>query len=286
MKIQKIRPMEREPGKAKQETTKIADHMSTDSDKSPNGVCNFAFLDFQGFCMVCSRWPEPRKSKKPPKKKLQTTCPQSQTRAPMGSAVLFFVSCGFSRFLHGLLQMARTSEIQKKKQKTKLQTTCPQNQTRAPMGSAILFFVFFDFRGFCMVCSRWPEPRKSKKYKKEQNFRPHVHRIRQEPQWGLQFCFLFFCIFEVFAWSAPDGQNLENQKKNKTKLQTTCPQSQTRAPMGSTVLVFLFFWIFEVSGLFFFFGGVFLVSQALQSCFFFGLHVSFGLFTQCKRQMQ
>ena len=55
---------------------------------------------------------------------------------------------------------------------------------------------------------------------------------------------LFFLIFEVFAWSAPHGQNLENPKKTKTKLQSTCPQSQTRAPMGSAVL--FFFLIFEV----------------------------------------
>ena len=144
-KIQKIRPMEGDPGKAKQETTKTADHMSTESHKSPNGVCNFVllgFLFFRGFCMVCSRWPEPRTSKKT---KLQTTCPQSQTRAPMGSAVLFFVFFWFSRFLHGVLQMARTSKIQKNK-KTKLQTTCRQSQTRAPMGSAVLFFCFLFSR--------------------------------------------------------------------------------------------------------------------------------------------
>ena len=49
--------------------------------------------------MVCFRWPEPRKSNKKQKTKLQTTCPQSQTRAPMGSAVLvllfFFDFRGF-----------------------------------------------------------------------------------------------------------------------------------------------------------------------------------------------
>ena len=61
-----------------------------------------------------------------------------------------------------------------------------------------------------MVCSRWPEPRKSKKKTKLQTT----------------------C-----------GQNLENPKK---KLQTTCPQSQTRAPMGSAVLFFLLFCFFEV----------------------------------------
>ena len=98
---------------------------------------------------------------------------------------------------------------------------------------------------------------------------------------------LIFWIFEVFAWSAPDGQNLENQKNKKTKLQTTCPQSQTRAPMGSAVLFFLVvFWILEVSGLFFFCLG-FLGFTGIAILFlFFGLHVSFGLFTQCKRQMQ
>ena len=62
------------------------------------------------------------------------------------------------------------------------------------------------------------------------------------------FVFLFFWIFEVFAWSAPNGQNLENpKKKQKTKLPTTCPQSQTRAPMGSAVL-FLWFSRFWPSG--------------------------------------
>ena len=87
-KIQKIRPLERDPGKAKQETTKIADHMSTDSDKSPNGVCNFDFCFFEVFAWST---PDGQNLENPKKKKLQTTCPQSQTRAPMGSAVLFFL---------------------------------------------------------------------------------------------------------------------------------------------------------------------------------------------------
>ena len=130
---------------------------------------------------------------------------------PQWGLQFWFVFFGFSRFLHGLLQMARTSKNQKKAKKTKLQTTCPQCQTRAPMGSAVLFFLIFevfawsapdgqnlekskkskknktadhmstvsdkspngvcsfvflfvfDFRSFCMVCSRWPEQRKSKK---------------------------------------------------------------------------------------------------------------------------
>ena len=90
--------MERDPGKAKQETTKTADHMSTESDKSPNGVCSLVFFFFRGFCMVCSRWPEPRKRNKK-NKTAKTTCPQSQTRAPMGSAVLFFLLfCFFEVF--------------------------------------------------------------------------------------------------------------------------------------------------------------------------------------------
>ena len=130
--------------------------------------------------------------------------------------------------------MARTSKNPKKQKKTKLQTTCPQSQTRAPMRSAVLFLFFVVFRGFCMVCSRWPENRKQK----NQNCRPHVHRVKQEPQWGLQF-FLFFC-FSRFLHGL---LQMAKTSKNKTKkLQTTCPQSQTRAPMGSAG----FFCFFEV----------------------------------------
>ena len=182
--------------------------------------------------------------KKTKKTKLQTTCPQSQTRAPMGSAVLFFCFFGFSRFLHGLLQMARTSKIQKKQKKIadhmstesdkspngvcsfvfyfrcfcmvcsrwpeprkskKPKKNCRPHVHRVRQepqwGLQFWFFWFFgflDFRGFCMVCYRWPEPRKSKKIQKKQNCRPHVHRVRQEPQWGLQFCFLVFFGFSMF----------------------------------------------------------------------------------------
>ena len=91
--------------------------------------------------------------------------------------------------MHGLLQMARTSKIKKQKQK-KLQTTCPPSQTRAPMGSAVLFF--FDFRGFCMVCSRWPEPRKSKK---KQNNKTADHMSTESdksPNGVCSFGFFFF----------------------------------------------------------------------------------------------
>ena len=145
--------------------------------------------------------------------------------------------------------MARNSKIQKRQKKTILQTTCPQSQTRAPMGSAVLFFcAFFDFRGFCMVCSRWPEPRKSKK--KLQTTK------RQEPQWGLQLqttcprsqtrapmgSAVFFSRFLHGLLQMARTSKI----KKKTKLQTTCPQSQTRAPMGSAVLFFLLFGIFEV----------------------------------------
>ena len=121
------------------------------------------------------------------------------------------------------------------KRQPKLQTTCPQSQTRAPMGSAVLFF---DFQGFCVVCSGWPEPRKSKQKQKKQYCRPHVHRVRQEPQWGLQFCFFDFQGFCMVCsrWSEPR----KSKKTKKTKLQTTCPQSQTRASMGSAVFCFCF----------------------------------------------
>ena len=100
--------------------------------------------------------------------------------------------------MHGLLQMARTSKIKKQKQK-KLQTTCPPSQTRAPMGSAVLFF--FDFRGFCMVCSRWPEPRKSKK-KQNNKTADHMSTESDKSPNGVCSFGFFFLIFEVFAWFA------------------------------------------------------------------------------------
>ena len=102
--------------------------------------------------MVCSRWPEPRKSKK------------NKTADHMST-----------------------------------------ESDKSPNG--VCSFVLY-FRGFCMFCSRWPEPQK---LKTKQNCRPHVHRVRQEPQWGLQFCCSFW-IFEVFA-----------------------------SPMGSAVLLFFVF---------------------------------------------
>ena len=113
-----------------------------------------------------------------------------------------------------------------------------------------------------------------------QNCRPHVHRVRQEPQWGLQFCFFFevlhgllqmartskikktklqtplgllsdsvdmwsavlFFVFFGFSrfwpFGADHAKTSKIQKKQKTKLQTTCPQSQTFAPMGSDFLFF------------------------------------------------
>ena len=63
----------------KNKNTKIADHMSTESDKSPNGVCNFVFLIFKVFA-----WSAPNgQNLENPKnhKKIKT----------MGSAVLFFL---------------------------------------------------------------------------------------------------------------------------------------------------------------------------------------------------
>ena len=93
--------MERDPGKAKQETTKTADHMSTESDKSPNGVCSLVFF--------------------------------------------------FSRFLHGLLQMARTSKKKQKKQNCKDHMSTESD--KSPNGvCSFVFFVILFFRGFCMVC--------------------------------------------------------------------------------------------------------------------------------------
>ena len=85
---------------------------------------------------------------------------------------------------------------------------------KSPNGvcSFVFYFLFWRFLHGLFQMAR---SSKIQKNKRNPNCRPHVHRVRQEPQWGLQFC--FFLIFEVFAWSAPDGQNLENQKKQKNK---------------------------------------------------------------------
>ena len=173
--------MGRDPGKAKQETTKTADHMSTESDKSPNGVCSFVF-DFQGFCVVCSGWPEPRKSKQ--------------------------------------------------KQKNNTADHMSTESDKSPNG--VCSFVFLIFKVFA-----WPAPDgqnlENPKNKKDKTA-DHMSTESDKSINGV--CSFLFLIFEVFAWSAPDGQNLENTKTPKPKLQTTCPQSQTRAPMGSAVLFF------------------------------------------------
>ena len=148
------------------------------------------FFDFRCFCMVCSRWPESRKSKKTKKTKLQTTCPQSQTRAPMGSAIFAFLFFWIFEVFAWSAPDGQNLENQKKPA-----DHMSTESDKSPNGiCSFCFFVFFDFRGFCMVCSRWPEPRKSKKKQKKQNCK------------------------------------------------TTCPQSQTRAPMGSAVLDFLLFF--------------------------------------------
>ena len=184
-----------EPRKTKKQNCRPHVHRVKQEPQWGLQFCFLCFFVFRGFCMVCSRWPEPRKTKKQncrphvhrvrqepqwglqfcffvfsrflhgllqmartskKQKKYKKNCrPHVHRVRQVGSAVLF-CAFGFSRFLPGLLQMARTSK------KKKLQTTCPQSQTRAPMGSAVLFFLFFVFRGFCMVCSRWPEPRKKK----------------------------------------------------------------------------------------------------------------------------
>ena len=90
-----------------------------------------------------------------------------------------------------------------------------------------------------MVCSRWPEPRKTQKNKKKQNCRPHVHRVRQEPQCGLQFCFCFLLFFEVFAWFAPDGQKIENKKIKTADHMST---ESNKSPNG--VCSFFCFFVF------------------------------------------
>ena len=113
-----------------------------------------------------------------------------------------------------------------------------------------------------MVCSRWPEPRKSKK--KNKNCRPHVHRVRQEPQWGLQF-FFFFLDFRGFCMVCsrwPEPRKSKKAKKNKTAdhMSTESDKSPNgvcsffflifevcASPMGSAVLFFCFFKnVFEV----------------------------------------
>ena len=100
---------------------------------------------------------------------------------------------------------------------------------------------------------------------RKKNCRPHWGSCLTSWTCGLQLCvffvflfsrfwpsglcghvvcsFAFFLIFDVFAWSAPDGQNLENPKKNKkTKLQTPLGLLSDFVDMWSAV----FFWIFEV----------------------------------------
>ena len=86
------------------------------------------------------------------------------------------------------------------KRQPKLQTTCPQSQTRAPMGSAVLFF---DFQGFCVVCSGWPEPRKSKQKQKKTILQTTCPQSQtRAPMGSAVLFFLLFCFFEVFAWFA------------------------------------------------------------------------------------
>ena len=174
--------------KKKNKKHKTADHMSTESDKSPKGVCSLFFWIFEVFAWSA---PDGQNLENQKKQKKQNCRPHVHRvrQKPQWGLQFFF---GFSRFLHGLLQMARTSKIKKNK-KTKLQTTCPQSQTKAPMGSAVFFL---DFRGFCMVCSRWPEPRKSKKNKKKTKLQITCPQSQTRAPMGSA---VFFWIFEVFA---------------------------------------------------------------------------------------
>ena len=187
--------------------------------------------------MVCSRWPEPRKNKNKQKKtKLQTTCPQSQTRAPMGSAVLFFCFFWFFEVFAWFAPDGQNLEKQKKQynqncrphvhrvrqepqwglqfcffcffevfawfapdgqnlEKTKKNKTADHMSTesdKSPNGvCSFVFFVFLSFSRFLHGLLQMA--RTSKKQNKTKNCRPHVHRVRQEPQWGLQF-FVFFAF--------------------------------------------------------------------------------------------
>ena len=50
-----------------------------------------------------------------------------------------------------------------------------------------------------MVCSRWPEPRKSKKNKKTKTADHMSTESDKNPNGVCSFVFLFFWIFEVFA---------------------------------------------------------------------------------------
>ena len=174
--------------------------------------------------MACSRWPEPRKTKK-------TNCRPHVHRVRQepqwGLAVLFFLFFYFRGFC---MVCSRWPEPRKTKNKTADHMSTESDKSPNEVCS---FLFFFDFRGFCMVCSRWPEPRKTKK----QNCRPHVHRVRQEPQAGLALLFFVF-YFRGFCMACSRWP--EPRKSKKTTLQTTCPQSQTRAPMGSAVLLFIF----------------------------------------------
>ena len=226
--------MGRDPGKAKQETTKTADHMSTESDKSPNGVCSFVF-DFQGFCVVCSGWPEPRKSKQKQKNNTADHMSTESDKSPNG--VCSFVFLIFKVFAWP----APDGQNLENPKKQKRQNCRPHvHRVRQEHQWGLQFFVFvFDFRGFCMVCSRWPEPRKYKNTKTKTA--DHMSTESDKSPNGV-CSFVFF--FEVFAWSAPDGQNLKNQKK--TKLQTPLGLLSDSVDMWSAVLFFCFFWIFEV----------------------------------------
>ena len=53
---------------------------------------------------------------------------------------------------------------------------------------------------------------------------------------------LFFWIFKVFAWSAPDGQNLENKKKHKTADHMSTKSD--KSPSGVCSFVFFCFFGF------------------------------------------
>ena len=139
-----------EPRKSKKNKKKIADHMSTESDKSPNGVCSFVFY-FRCFCMVCSRWPEPRKSKKP-KKNCRPHVHRVRQEPQWGLQFWFF-----------------------------------------------WFFGFLDFRGFCMVCYRWPEPRKSKKIQKNKTADHMSTESDKSPNGVCSFAFWCFLDFRCFC---------------------------------------------------------------------------------------
>ena len=198
-----------EPRKSKKK--KIADHMSTESDKSPNGVCNFYFLIFEVFA-----WSAPDGQNLENKKKQKKNCrPHVHRVRQEPQWALQFCLLFFFDFRGFCMVYSRWPEPRKCKKKPKTKTADHMSTESDKSPNGVCSFVLLFFFGFCMVCSRWPEPRTSKKQQKTKLQTTCPQSQTRAPMGSAVLCFGFFLIFEVFAWSAPDGQNLENQKNKK-----------------------------------------------------------------------